>query len=112
MPGSKPTDSEILNSEMQLIAEGRHPNAFAVLGPHEFDGAWQIRAWLPHAEEAYVIIGPMGHEHDAGPMMRALDGGFFIAELEHKPLNYHIQINLYSGQSLDFEDPYRFPPLL
>ena len=44
--------------------------------------------------------------------MRQSPTGFFTAEFAEPAREYRFRITLYSGQSLDFDDPYRFPPLL
>jgi len=49
-------------------------------------------------------------------MERAHADGFFIAPLAHTATNtagaYRIRIALYSGETLEIDDPYRFPTLL
>ena len=84
--------------EIQAIVDGRHRDPFAVLGPHENE----IRAWLPNAAEAFVMVAL-----DAIPMQRVHDGGFFIAALDRIPEVYRLRVGEY-----EFDDPYRFPPLL
>ena len=85
-------------SEIDAIVAGRHRDAFSVLGPHEN----QIRAWLPHAQDAWVVT-PTGSIE----MLRVHPTGFFIAELESQPGLYRLRSGNY-----EFDDPYRFPPLL
>src|SRR5580658_6255896 len=93
----------MLASQLEAIIEGRHHDPFAVLGPHDLD----VRAWLPQAAEASVVIG------DETVKMECIHpSGFYLAILDEQPEHYRIRIKLYSGESLEFEDPYRFPPLL
>src|SRR5271170_1292782 len=87
-------------SELEAVVEGRHHDPFAVLGPHHLE----IRAWLPHAVEASVVIGD-----EEIIMERIHPSGFYVATLETPPEKYRLHIDLYSGESLEFEDPYRFP---
>ena len=69
------------DEELEAIAGGYHGDAFAVLGPHAArDGAkalasdaevdWEVRAFLPLAQELEVLIGettvPMTRVHPAG----------------------------------------------
>jgi 1,4-alpha-glucan branching enzyme len=84
--------------EIQLIIEGRHRDPFSVLGPHENE----IRVWLPHTAEASVIV-----DGDAIPMERVHEAGFFVAKLKQRPEHYRL-----SSGGYEFDDPYRFPPLL
>ena len=93
----------MLASQLEAIIEGRHHDPFAVLGPHDLD----VRAWLPQAAEAALVIG-----EDVVKMERIHPSGFYLAIFDEPPTNYRIRIKLYSGESLEFEDPYRFPPLL
>ena len=72
----------------QAIVAGRHRDAFGVLGPH----GNEIRAWLPHAEDAWVVTSTGSIE-----MERAHPSGFFIGKLksptEHLPASIrHLRI--------------------
>ena len=42
----------------------------------------------------------------------ARPSGFYLAILDEPPADYRIRIELYSGETLELDDPYRFPPLL
>ncbi len=84
--------------EIQAILEGRHRDAFGVLGPH----GSEIRAWLPQAQEASVILGD-----PAIPMKLVHPSGFFAATLPEITGEYRLRCGAY-----EFDDPYRFPPLL
>ncbi len=84
--------------EIQAILEGRHHDAFAFLGPHGLE----IRAWLPQTQEASVVI-----DGEAIPMRLAHPAGFFVVELSAPAAAYRIRCGSY-----EFDDPYRFPPLL
>ena len=93
----------MLAAELEAIIEGRHHDPFAVLGPHDLD----VRAWLPQAAEASLVIG-----EEVIKMECIHPSGFYLAILDEPPAHYRIRIKLYTGESLEFEDPYRFPPLL
>ncbi len=88
--------------QIQSIIEGRHRDAFSILGPHENE----IRAWLPGTEAAEVVIGDRSFE-----MERVDPAGFFIATLDagapSGPSAYRLRTGGYA-----FDDPYRFPLLL
>ena len=90
-------------SQLEAIIEGRHRDPFAVLGPHDLE----VRAWLPQAAEASLVIG-----NKAIKMECIHPSGFYLVILDAPPKNYRIRIKLYSGEFFEFEDPYRFPPLL
>jgi len=99
-------------ADIEAIVGGYHGDAFRVLGPHAVEKHdaqphWEVRAFLPQAMAAEVVIGgatfPMTKRHKEGFYVALLDG-------EHQP--YRIRTRMYDGQSVEMEDPYRFPPLL
>jgi 1,4-alpha-glucan branching enzyme len=99
------TDPQIdaqTKAQAGAITQGRHRDAFSFLGPH----GSAVRAWLPQAREAFVVAG------DQVKRMESTTAGLFVAQLTTPPGDYRIRITLYSGESQEFEDPYRFPPLL
>ena len=97
------TTTAIQQEEIELIAEGKHRDAFGVLGPHESE----IRAWLPQAESAFAVT-----PRETVAMERIGPAGFFAVTLTQMPERYRIRILLPTGEQQEFEDPYRFPPLL
>jgi 1,4-alpha-glucan branching enzyme len=99
-------------SEIEVLVNGRHGDAFRVLGPHLLEPSavserWEVRAFLPHAQAASVIIG--SHEH---AMRRKHNGGVFETRLAGEPEAYRLRLTRWDGTVEDIEDPYRFPPLL
>ena len=42
--------------EISALAAGRHPDPFAVLGPHDAPEGLVIRAFVPHAEKLSVVV--------------------------------------------------------
>ena len=100
--------------ELAQIVRAEHGDPFHILGMHlvELQGktAVAIRAFLPRAHDAWVVRGP----GDAGsiPMRRIHEEGFFEAVFpgEQALFPYRLRAE-YAGQH-EFEDPYRFPPVL
>lgn len=99
--------------EIESIIGGYHGDAFRILGPHRLtdaaDGSprWVVRAFLPHAATAAVVIGDAIVE-----MQKTHAQGFYSAAFDTEPLGYRLCARLWNGQTETFEDPYRFPPLL
>ena len=101
--------------ELEAIAGGYHGDAFAVLGPHAVEtgskpspkDAWEIRAFLPHAEQVEVV------ENGAPtPMERVHPTGIFVARFPQRPELYKFRATAADGHSWEMEDAYRFPPII
>src|SRR5690242_21677844 len=98
--------------EMEAIVGGYHGDAFRILGPHagrkrRGQPCWEVRAFLPQAESADVLIGDAAH-----PMEKKHAAGFFVATLNGDPAPYRLRAHLWDGGDVEFDDPYRFPPVL
>jgi len=98
--------------EIEAIVGGYHGDPFRILGPHAVrkrggQSRWEVRAFLPQAASATLRIGEEVH-----PMEKMHDGGFFCTALPGTPGKYLVQAKLYDGPTIEFEDPYRFGPLI
>src|SRR5580658_3912249 len=94
--------------ELEAIISGSHGDPFSVLGPHQEEDGWEIRAFLPQAMDAWVAAGGLLH-----PMRKLHSDGFFAATLAQEPGPYKLQYTLWNGGTkVEADDPYRFPPLL
>src|SRR5579863_3908689 len=98
-------------TEMEATVGGYHGDPFNILGPHRVQqplGHWEVRAFLPQAESAEVIFA-----RDVRiPMEKKHPHGFYVAQMEGDPQAYKLRIVLPGGAAQEFEDTYRFPPLL
>jgi 1,4-alpha-glucan branching enzyme len=94
-------------ADADAIVAGRHGDPFAVLGPHRAKGGTVIRAFLPQALQAWVLAGGK-----AVPMRRVHADGLFAVRLEGEAGAYRLRIERHGGGTEDFDDPYRFPPVL
>src|SRR5579863_4480162 len=93
--------------EIEAILNGTHGDPFSVLGPHQSAGAWEVRAFLPQAMDAAVMLDGVLH-----PMQKTRSEGFFAATIPHDPGRYKLRLTLWSGEQADIDDPYRFPRLI
>jgi 1,4-alpha-glucan branching enzyme len=98
--------------DIEAIVGGYHGDAFRVLGPHSIrkkqsQGRWEVRAFLPQAESADVLIGQQPY-----PMSKQNEQGFFCAALQGSPQRYSIRALLWDRRRVEMEDPYRFGPLI
>ncbi|GBC76785.1 1,4-alpha-glucan branching enzyme GlgB [bacterium HR08] len=100
--------------EIELIVRAEHADPFHVLGRHpvarEGISGFAIRAFLPDAQEAFVVDARCGHLH---PMERVHPEGFyevvFWGVTEAFP--YRLRV-VDSGGVRECLDPYSFPPVL
>jgi 1,4-alpha-glucan branching enzyme len=96
--------------EVAAIAEARHPDPFAVLGPHACGKDLAIRAFVPHAETLEArepggaLIAVLEQRHPAG----VFEG---LAKARSLPLDYRLHA-ANAGGGWDLADPYRFGPVL
>jgi 1,4-alpha-glucan branching enzyme len=104
-----------LKDQIKLIVNANHWDPFQVLGNHivEKDGekAVAIRAFLPEAQEAWVIDLKSKKLYQ---MNRIHKNGFFEAIIPERKdvFPYQIRIESYDGEAFEFYDPYSFMPVL
>ncbi|PYV31811.1 MAG: 1,4-alpha-glucan branching enzyme [Acidobacteria bacterium] len=128
--------------EVELIVEGEHSDPFHVLGAHavavEGKPAVAVRAFLPGAAKVWVIRGAaavaakdenFGDPAVAGSLLQNRDPigarravslqaihpeGFFEAVFtdEANTFPYRLRAEGSAGHTWEFDDPYRFPPVL
>jgi 1,4-alpha-glucan branching enzyme len=96
-------------SAITALNNGQHRDPFAVLGPHREDGRRIIRAFQPNVK-GLQLISALGDV--MGAMQRIPDTDLFEAELPPRIRRYVFRATWEDGQTSDFEDPYRFPPML
>ncbi|MBI2681268.1 MAG: 1,4-alpha-glucan branching protein GlgB [Candidatus Solibacter usitatus] len=99
-------------ADIEAIVGGYHGDPFSILGPHSLrkkagQARWEVRAFLPHAESVVVRVGEL-----VCPMVKRHPQGFFAAMLDGDPQPYRLHAALYNNTIVEFDDPYRFPPLL
>jgi 1,4-alpha-glucan branching enzyme len=110
-----------LEIEIEQVVHSEHSDPFHVLGAHavevpsragESGMGIAIRAFLPEAQKAWVI--PDGDPGSPVPLELVHPDGFFEVVFkdrkEHFP--YQLRVMTHEGQTLQFVDPYVFPPLL
>lgn len=95
------------HEEVEAIVGGYHGDPFRVLGPHGDGEGWQVRAFLPQAQQAFVKLGDTLH-----PMAKIHPQGFFEAGFAEPPGAYTLRLRLWTGATVEMGDPYRFPPTL
>ena len=91
--------------DIEAIVGGHHGDAFGILGPHETKRRWEVRAFLPQAESAAVVVGAV-----TVPMNKRHDQGFFCATLALPIAEYRLRAKLWDGREVEIDDPYRYGP--
>jgi len=101
-------------AEIALILRAEHSDPFHVLGAHpvQVDGkpAIAVRAFLPRAARAWVVRGQ--DERSVFPLERIHADGFFEAVFPGETQIFPYRLRVEDAGRHDFEDPYRFPPVL
>jgi len=97
--------------EIQALVEARHADPFAVLGMHALDGAVVVRALVPDAQELEVVDARAGRV--VVPLARVHEAGLFCGAVPRRknPFAYRLRARK-DGHQWEFEDPYRFGPVL
>jgi 1,4-alpha-glucan branching enzyme len=107
--------------EIEEIVHAEHSDPFHILGAHPVETGSvsgkskmgiAIRAFLPEAQHAWVV--PDTEASSPLPMELLHRDGFFQALLKNRQeqLPYQLRVVTHEGQTLQFPDPYVFPPLL
>lgn len=98
---------EMLPGEVDAIVHGYHGDPKKVLGPQQFiAGEWEVRAFLPKAQEANVLLGVQSF-----PMQKDDAAGFFSVKLKGAPQAYRLELLGWDGVRFIIDDPYRFGDL-
>ena len=92
----------------RAIAEGRHGDPFSVLGSHKRAAGQVVAAFVPGADRLWVLTGKAGKELAAEAMPDV--PGFFACLLPRKT-DYRLRAEGH-GATWEFEDPFRFGPVL
>ena len=90
----------------RAIAEGRHGDPFSVLGPQERGDGWLVTAFVPGADRLWLLIGKKAVEAAAYPDIP----GLFTHPVAKK-VTYRLRAQG-AGAEWDFDDPFRFGPVL
>src|SRR5580698_3119079 len=96
------TPGAITPASIEAVAGGYCADPFAILGPHAVHArdAWTVRAFLPQAESAHVLLA----DGSQVPMERRHKEGFFVAALPGSPVPYRFQVQDWHGMPALIED--------
>ncbi|OGW29159.1 MAG: 1,4-alpha-glucan branching enzyme [Nitrospirae bacterium GWC2_42_7] len=100
----------VSKEDINLIVGGNHHDPFSVLGMHAEKNSIEVRAFLPEAEDAWIINEISKEEYS---MQRVHKHGFFNAAFQKKgEFPYSIKIKTLDGKSIKFKDTYFFGQVL
>ncbi len=93
-------------ADIAALLAARHGDPFALLGPHASGTGWVVRALVPGATSLTLL-----HAAAATPMPCRDPAGFFEVTLPTPCPAYRLRA-ANADAIWDFEDPFRFPPVL
>jgi 1,4-alpha-glucan branching enzyme len=98
------------DAALHALAEARHPDPFALLGPHVEADRLVIRACIPTAER--IVITRNGSA--AAEMARRHEAGIFEAALPRTTEipDYRLRVTYTNGVTVEVDDPYRYGRVL
>ncbi|GAB1362924.1 1,4-alpha-glucan branching protein GlgB [Rhodobacter sp.] len=99
-------DHDLDEATAWAIAEGRHGDPFSVLGPQQRGGATVITAFVPGAERLWVLAGKTAVEAAPYPGIPGL-----FTHRQSRRAAYRLRAEGH-GTEWEFDDPYRFGPVL
>jgi 1,4-alpha-glucan branching enzyme len=108
MPQSAPVLPGLAPHDLELLAQGRHPDPFAVLGRHAGPDGSFVRAYLPGSSYVELVTGE-GEERKAEPMLSQGHGIFEAPVADGSP--YRLRVSWPDGIA-EAADPYAFGLLL
>ncbi len=103
------TDTKNNEDAYAALIRGRHGNPFGVLGVHRAGSSRIVRTLQPHAERVEIIDS---HGTELAEMQRVHPDGIFAALMPPRLRHYRLRVTTTVGDTLDIEDPYRFPTTL
>jgi 1,4-alpha-glucan branching enzyme len=96
-----------LSPAAEAVVQGRHADPFDYLGLHYEDDAPVVRVFLPDAKSVEVV----DRDGRVTQIPRIHDAGLFAGPVTAGDPNYRLRA-LFGENLVEFEDAYRFPPIL
>jgi 1,4-alpha-glucan branching enzyme len=103
------TDTKNNKDAYAALVRGHHGDPFGVLGVHRAGSSRIVRTLQPHAERVEIMGS---HGAVLAEMERVHPDGIFAAFMPPRLRHYRLRLTMTVGDTLDIEDPYRFPTTL
>ncbi len=116
--GTKRTESLTNSGDIEQLVNAAHWDPFSVLGIHGVSAGGSsgqiIRAFMPEARRAWVVDLAGGEPGAKVEMDRLHPEGFFATVFQgrREPFPYRLAVENHEGYTWEFQDPYRFGPVL
>ncbi|MGL6250187.1 MAG: GlgB N-terminal domain-containing protein, partial [Billgrantia desiderata] len=107
-PNDRQANAALPRSDAEALANGRHPDPFAVLGMHAQGDGYALRVYLPGAQGVEVLR--RDSERIEGQLSELGTPGLFVIALD-EAFAYRLRIHWSDGVQ-ETEDPYSFGLLL
>jgi 1,4-alpha-glucan branching enzyme len=97
--------TSVAGAALDALAQARHPDPFALLGPHRADPGIVIRTYQPSAEGVAVLRNGF-----QATMMRVHPSGIFEATFDDAKdvFDYKLRVRYPDGRATETDDPYRY----
>ena len=105
-------NATIAPHDIHRLLRAEHDDPFGVLGLHQADGLWVVRAFRLDAKELEVVDRNNPERHFAAA--KVADEGLFEAQLSGvtEAFDYLLKVTTWSGETIQFSDPYSYGPIL
>ena len=105
-------NATVASHDIHRILHAEHDDPFGVLGLHQANDLWVVRAFRPDAKELEVI--DRNQPDRRFPSAKVADEGLFEAQLTGvtQPFDYLLRVTTWSGETIEFSDPYSYGPIL
>jgi 1,4-alpha-glucan branching enzyme len=97
--------TSVAGTALDALAQARHSDPFALLGPHRAERGIVIRTYQPSAEGVAVL-----RDGFQATMVRVHPSGIFEATFDDasEVFDYRLRIRYPDGHAIDTDDPYRY----
>ncbi|MBW7934343.1 MAG: 1,4-alpha-glucan branching protein GlgB [Gemmatimonadaceae bacterium] len=103
----RPADPALTRDVVEALVAGRHADPFAVLGIHEHDNQWWVRAFIPGAERVEVVAR---NGRTIGTLVRRHPAGLFSGRIDRQ-MRYVLRARRGDDQWI-VDDAYAYGPVL
>ena len=106
-----------MNTPMDRLVSGEHPQPHSLLGAHPYEGRTVYRTLRPEATGVELVTAAAGSPDAGGAvvqlaMAQVHPGGVFEVELPGEPADYRLRVTYRDSEAYLVDDPYRWLPTI